>query len=96
MATCASVCVAVDFVESPSEVAPFGRGKLLLVGLPFGGALPLASYNKMYYVFPVCVSLLKIEKLGIFFHPIVLTLKNVFPVLRKSKTAFLHLSHIKF
>ena len=38
-----------------------------MVGLPFSGALSLASCNEIYYVFLVCVSLLKIENLGISF-----------------------------
>ena len=53
--TWASVCVAADLADSPSQlpVASFRRGKPFLAGLPFDWTLSLASWNKIYYVFRV-------------------------------------------
>lgn len=93
--TWASVCVAADLADSPSQlpVASFRRGKPFLAGLPFDWALSLASWNKIYYVF--CVHLISWSwRTWLLFQQIILTWKNVFPVLRNSVTAFLHLAHI--
>lgn len=87
-----SVCVAVDFIESPSEVMPFGRGEPILVGPPFGGALSSVSCNNIHYVFLVYVSLLKFEKLSIL--PNRTYVEECFSSIRKSVTAFLDFPHI--